>query len=593
MGKIKTYTPRSRAGCVECKQRRIKCDEGRPQCQRCVKRGLGCHYTGVTLLWEEDARKRGIAFGRSADAITNKDRAPETVKIHNVVPLRQHYPFLNVCDKDMSRLYDGKMIHDGIATPEGYDELQKIFERGLVPVLENPVRYSAFDFNFGEAHTFSFDDIFLESFAPFPVSQLLNPPETDISQTTLVLNFVEKELVSYFIDMVAPHCVCCKVSSNSAINSYLAPELNPYLYLIIPLSLKSRIVMKTIVVASSTQLVLLGHHEYSTVAEKYLEEIVHELPLLVESTKATGTNLDEVFAVVIMLCFAEISAYCSNSWLSLLNYAKKVLKESSGERDKIMTPMARFFIRYFISHEVMGETAWEQDSSPVKNDPSLMMQDDSFIQELKKDGDNKIDLVFGCSPYLVSLVHRITVIRQCFDYLELEVHHKDMYNVEILNHSMETQKMLSAINQQLPDNSDLYFNHDEIQHILIVAEIKRLTALLYLHGVMSQRPEFIALSQVDHIDCTNDIIALTKKLPECYMSLLWPIFIVGLVIPDIESVRWFVLDSLQQMERKRKLKTVEAARETLLGVWKEKDLGVMSVSWKEMIKGKTSAISLA
>ncbi|KAH7014163.1 uncharacterized protein B0I36DRAFT_338331 [Microdochium trichocladiopsis] len=40
--------PRSRAGCSNCKQRRIKCDEAKPSCQRCLKRGLTC--TGYTSI---------------------------------------------------------------------------------------------------------------------------------------------------------------------------------------------------------------------------------------------------------------------------------------------------------------------------------------------------------------------------------------------------------------------------------------------------------------------------------------------------------------------------------------------------------------
>ncbi|OJD17051.1 hypothetical protein AJ78_02846 [Emergomyces pasteurianus Ep9510] len=44
------YHPRkshrkSRTGCVNCKQRRIKCDEAKPQCQRCGTYGVDCLYS--------------------------------------------------------------------------------------------------------------------------------------------------------------------------------------------------------------------------------------------------------------------------------------------------------------------------------------------------------------------------------------------------------------------------------------------------------------------------------------------------------------------------------------------------------------------
>ncbi|KAJ5514562.1 Aflatoxin biosynthesis regulatory protein [Penicillium fimorum] len=36
---------KSRAGCVKCKQRRIKCDEAKPHCLRCQKHGIECDYS--------------------------------------------------------------------------------------------------------------------------------------------------------------------------------------------------------------------------------------------------------------------------------------------------------------------------------------------------------------------------------------------------------------------------------------------------------------------------------------------------------------------------------------------------------------------
>ncbi|KAI9724517.1 MAG: hypothetical protein M1812_000585 [Candelaria pacifica] len=36
--------PKSHLGCLPCKKRKIKCDEGRPQCKRCIKRGVDCQY---------------------------------------------------------------------------------------------------------------------------------------------------------------------------------------------------------------------------------------------------------------------------------------------------------------------------------------------------------------------------------------------------------------------------------------------------------------------------------------------------------------------------------------------------------------------
>lgn len=49
---IRTQRPRSTKGCQTCKHRRVKCDESKPNCQRCIKAGRQCEYVaeGYHLL---------------------------------------------------------------------------------------------------------------------------------------------------------------------------------------------------------------------------------------------------------------------------------------------------------------------------------------------------------------------------------------------------------------------------------------------------------------------------------------------------------------------------------------------------------------
>ncbi|CRG83389.1 putative transcriptional regulatory protein YLL054C [Talaromyces islandicus] len=46
---------KSRHGCLNCKQRRVKCDETRPSCLNCGKRNATCIYeAAVALVWKEE-----------------------------------------------------------------------------------------------------------------------------------------------------------------------------------------------------------------------------------------------------------------------------------------------------------------------------------------------------------------------------------------------------------------------------------------------------------------------------------------------------------------------------------------------------------
>ncbi|OAQ65502.1 Zn(2)-C6 fungal-type DNA-binding domain-containing protein [Pochonia chlamydosporia 170] len=42
---------RSRAGCLTCKQKHVKCDEARPNCQKCLQKGLACGGYARGLVW--------------------------------------------------------------------------------------------------------------------------------------------------------------------------------------------------------------------------------------------------------------------------------------------------------------------------------------------------------------------------------------------------------------------------------------------------------------------------------------------------------------------------------------------------------------
>ncbi|KAJ5496285.1 hypothetical protein N7463_008272 [Penicillium fimorum] len=47
---------KSRHGCVECKRRRVKCDETRPSCTNCAKRHAECEYgSSTSLLWANES----------------------------------------------------------------------------------------------------------------------------------------------------------------------------------------------------------------------------------------------------------------------------------------------------------------------------------------------------------------------------------------------------------------------------------------------------------------------------------------------------------------------------------------------------------
>ncbi|KAM0430879.1 hypothetical protein ACHAPT_005511 [Fusarium lateritium] len=68
---------RSRGGCLNCKRRKRKCDEARPGCQACEKRGILCEGYATPLRWANGIASRGRFAGASApDPQAGASKAP-------------------------------------------------------------------------------------------------------------------------------------------------------------------------------------------------------------------------------------------------------------------------------------------------------------------------------------------------------------------------------------------------------------------------------------------------------------------------------------------------------------------------------------
>lgn len=581
----------------------------------------------------------------------------------NVTAKRSSYLFVSSTLDDFSKIYNGvELLPDTFEVLKSYSESavvtrtppqdQQMIRRSTdtdfvelnslmlreentifdtigdhIPFLSNsiPTMFRSQDGNRGPLDfnnpNLRVDDIFLRSFSS-PRLIHLSPPlsafgsnqllkiapltlnnEMSLAETGTHMNSLEQKLLKYFIESICPYCVCYpKISGDKApiygSNTKVTPESNPYLYLIVPLAQKSPLVMKALIASSAKQLVLLGQKDYEETAKKYSFEVLKELPLVINQKQDDNeNNWDDVLATMIMLCFTEISASCNSSWLIHLNGAKQFLRDSCIQDN--LSPIAKFFVRYFISHEVMVETAWVYDSDkrsmrPVNGDP--------YIETLKNDTDTKIDLVLGCSPFLISLIHKISVLGKCFEEIELESSsQRHDLELEILYQADVLKQSLADLNQQLPvmemnDESD----RETAKFTEIIAEIKRLAASIYLYARIELEYQFyhdklassvIAAKRKAKADIAQ-IIKLHNTLPDCYVSLLWPVFIVG-IVATTEEERWFVLDSMTRMEKHRELRSVKSAKEVVLSIWKEKDLGGSPIRWKDMIKGKANTISLA
>ncbi|KAJ6098630.1 hypothetical protein N7467_000165 [Penicillium canescens] len=78
---------KSRHGCVECKRRRVKCDETRPSCSNCAKRHAECEYeSSSSLLWANEEASRSRASGHLSG---NASLSSPTLNFHDLELMMQ------------------------------------------------------------------------------------------------------------------------------------------------------------------------------------------------------------------------------------------------------------------------------------------------------------------------------------------------------------------------------------------------------------------------------------------------------------------------------------------------------------------------
>lgn len=511
--------------------------------------------------------------------------------------------------------------HNDISSSLDFSEFDQLFNKNEISNINSPINLSSFNDSFFSIQKKNLNSDF--------IGNKLN-----------LLSSQEKILLNYFINSICPTCVCYPNKNNNFNNinnlSSQQPEINPYLHLIVPLALKSQIVMDTIMATSAHQLFKLGNNNYQNLSDIYSERAIENLSnIIIEKQESQSQDWDEVLATFLMLCFKEISSNCDyrSSWVYYLNCAKHFLKEFSTNNN--FSPLFKFFARYFVIHEVMGETAWlrqkvldneNNDNNEksqlssfnssslqkfVKIDLNLTFNNETGKNDIIKhllsennileNHDETIDVVFGCCPYLISLIHKISNLGRCYEDLELEpITTMKEFEIYIINQRNQIQLEIENLNQRTQFFEEI--DNQSENCIKIIAEIKRLSTLLYLFArvdleTLHYNKGIITKYYTEKYNYMKNVKSkltkLYKMLPECPMSLLWPLFVLGLMSETEDTERWFVLDKLFYLQKARELGSVKTAKDVVIAVWKELDLGLTKFRWKDMIKGRAESLSLA
>lgn len=627
-----TIEKRTRKGCNACKFRRVKCDgmfglgfllkirqlltiriEKKPSCSACLRLKHECSYD-LHLKWEDEMFTRGLAFGRSRINRKNFGRNNSLeIKENGVnfnelsilpkkVPLKKKYIFLNTTINDIKSVYEisGKQLalnnkaasincfeSDAFDTPDDVQNCQ-VLSTDIHFIKQHDSIWDSYNGSDFEHYLSSFTNHLCDYATYFPLGN-------NLSFFPFGYNTSDYNLFQYFVKNICPVCICNskKETYSDAIPlmKFNSDMMNPYLKFIVPLGMKSELLFKTVVAISANELnIVHGHRFFEDIAHSFISYVLKELPKEISVRKTTRSNTwDEILATILMLCFADISSNCGRMWISYLNEAKEFIRYFIDSQ--VEGELSKFVLRYFISHEIMGQTAWSDQQSNFWRD--------SLFENLKYDYDTNIDLVLGCCPFLLTLVNNITLLGDYVETLDFRLKHtKDTIRESILRQRDQLEFELVHLEQK----SFLEEDNESSLFVQLIAEVKKIAAILYLFLRVDQEL-YYALGKCYYKQYNLRLrsakswvlkaIDLMKKMDTSSMSLLWPLFIVGVVSYDDDDCRYFVLQRLEDMENSRSLANVRMAKLIIETLWKEKDLGCLSLTWKDMMGGRADTISLA
>ncbi|KAM5464980.1 Anaphase-promoting complex subunit 1 [Microsporum audouinii] len=390
----------------------------------------------------------------------------------------------------------------------------------------------------------------------------------------------ERYLLNYFIEGIGPNCS-------------LSPFYNPYLSLVTPLALSHAPLRNTLLAIAANQFCRLGNVRFEKEAYICKQRALAGLQKEINEQKPSFGAI----ATVLMLCFHDISDGCTPSWkmhlrggLQLLNLLP--LKSAEGHMLK------QFFVMYFVAHDIMGRTTMEDDGTEGLDNAWLvddnLEEEDRYAYGLLSWADDldqqDLEPRFG----EIKGVH--ATYKKISKSGPLSISELSYFN----NARNKLELALQGVQQTLPSYAK------DREDLLRVAEVKRLTALLYLRqrlgtphnsstlslvrvGLLPRypithntSPTHAALGPVPPVmvesptlawkeKLVTDIIAIISTLPDT-ATLLWPLFVVGSVDVDNEEHRRFILEKLQKIQNSRNLGNIRRARLAVESTYRARDL---------------------
>ncbi|KAM0144765.1 hypothetical protein ACHAP3_000798 [Botrytis cinerea] len=581
---------RSRAGCIHCKEKKKKCNEERPQCNRCIERGLQCEYEAV-----KPRKRRRASYADSALSLEYGSPGSD----REGWPRQYSQGLSIITDKsteDLPNKWEETTEYPLSATSE-----QSGFTWGSFYENDNDVeeiiREDPYD-NSSPGSTLvrsrsQYPD--LAMIAPSPVAS----PLLEFS-SPVFLEFAERRnrraLVDHFCNTLS-HLIVFKEDTG-----------NPFRQLILPLSHASSPVMNAIFALSS------AHMEYRGVENEEKSSDFHNnalqgLAKLIQQNDQA--NREEILGAIMLLVYYEVLVQRGNS--SIVHGHLKGAMTIMDSRHQEPSPTSLFLERAFRFYDVITALSLGTPPTTTTQPTATPFPLPFSPNEANKNSPlDSVDTLLGLSTELWPIIHRLAHLLSYKSSLQSAIENNQLSKASVLRTELEStsQAIEMALTNWKPNfvakgpssprennaEDDPSLKYDitpeeaRMQTILNNAEAYRHSAFIYLYRTIQSHPSSHPLVQkhtnLSLIACAN-VVGLAELCDDAPMSaLLWPLFVAACEA-ETEKDRELATKAFGGTERRQGMQNIFRAWEVVQEVWSRADKGMYEDGdWREICDSK-------
>ncbi|KAH7403743.1 fungal-specific transcription factor domain-containing protein [Cadophora sp. MPI-SDFR-AT-0126] len=297
---------------------------------------------------------------------------------------------------------------------------------------------------------------------------------------------------------------------------------------------------------------------------------IYSIRLLSKSIQDNESQYVGQFGTCMMLCVCDVFDAVDGSWYSHMRAADTISHLVAAQRTP-EDPSMCFLTSWLAYHKILSEFSRMPDETDhIGWDPTL------------PGADPRSHIIIGSLGCSMQVLECISCINRLANIVDKSPSQRLPHQFSLMPAQLEAQL---ESQQQTPQIVYEVVNGclDE-SRITNTAELYRIAAQIYLHQSVTRKP--VNCPQLKLL--VNEALQILRTLDICTSP--WPLFIIAREVTGDEQ-RVMILETLDKMQKERRIGNVEIMRNIIEAVWKRADLNAETkakkrVNWRDLVDTK-------